>query len=72
MRRINELAKKAKLTGLTEAEKKEQKELRAFYLKRFREAFEKQLHQITIIDEHGNDVTPMKLKKAKNTFYDKQ
>ncbi len=64
LERINELAKKAKTTGLTEAERNEQKMLRERYLKRFRQAFEKQLLGITIIDKQGNDVTPVKLKRA--------
>lgn len=64
LQRINELAKKAKTEGLTEEERSEQKMLRERYLKRFRQAFEKQLHGITIIDKNGNDVTPLKLKNA--------
>lgn len=64
LERINELAKKAKTVGLTEEERNEQKCLRERYLKRFRQAFEKHLLGITIIDKHGNDVTPEKLKQA--------
>ena len=65
LNRINELAKKAKTEGLTDKEKIEQKALRGQYLKRFRSAFEKQLHGLTVVDEMGNDVTPEKLKKSK-------
>ncbi len=46
--RINELAKKAKETGLTKEEKAEQQELRQVYLKQFREQFRKQLENIDI------------------------
>lgn len=46
--RINYLAKKAKTNGLTELEKKEQKELREEYLKAFRKNFRSQLDCIEI------------------------
>ena len=42
--RINELARKKKTVGLTEDELKEQAELRAEYLKDFREGFKQQLN----------------------------
>lgn len=63
--RINELANKKKTEGLSEAEQQEQKELREQYLKEFRANTEKQLINLKIVDEDGNDVTPDKLKKAK-------
>lgn len=63
--RINELANKKKTEGLSEAEQQEQKELREQYLKEFRANTEKQLMNLKIVDEDGNDVTPDKLKKAK-------
>ena len=44
--RINELARKKKTVGLTEAEVKEQAELRAEYLKDFREGFRQQLDKL--------------------------
>lgn len=50
MDRINFLARKAKKTGLTEAEKKEQKQLREEYLAVFRENFRRQLENIEIVD----------------------
>lgn len=46
--RINYLAKKAKTEGLTNLEKKEQKELREEYLKAFRKNFKSQLDCIEI------------------------
>lgn len=61
--RINELARKAKQTGLTELEAKEQSKLRAEYLKTFRSSMLNTLKTVTVIDPNGNDVTPEKLKK---------
>ncbi len=54
--RINVLANKAKTVGLTDAEKAEQKVLRAEYLARFRESFKNQLDNIEIkyVDEIEN------------------
>lgn len=65
LNRINELAKKSKDSGLTLSEAKEQKELRAEYLKGFRTSFENQLHSVKVVDEEGTDVTPEALKESK-------
>ncbi len=65
LNRINTLAQKAKTVGLTAEEKKEQKQLRERYLKRFRSAFKNQLQNLKVVDETGNDVTPEKLKRSK-------
>lgn len=65
LNRINELAKKAKETGLTPDEKIEQDQLRKEYLKDFRSRMMDELTSIKIVDEKGNDVTPAKLKIAK-------
>lgn len=61
--RINELAKKAKETGLTELEAKEQSKLRGEYLQTFRSSMLNTLKSVSIVDPKGNDVTPEKLKK---------
>mgnify|MGYP005752362111 CR=1 FL=1 len=66
MKRINLLAKKAKSEGLTEEEAKEQKELRAEYVKTFRSSMVDTLKSVTIVDPNGNDVTPQKLKEEQN------
>jgi uncharacterized protein YnzC (UPF0291/DUF896 family) len=60
--RINYLARKAKETGLTEKEKKEQKELREAYLKNVRSSFKNQFKTMKVVDPKGNDVTPQKVK----------
>lgn len=61
--RINELAKKAKTSRLTEEEAKEQSALRAEYLQTFRSSMFNTLKGVTIVDPLGNDVTPKKLKE---------
>jgi uncharacterized protein YnzC (UPF0291/DUF896 family) len=61
--RINELAKKAKTSRLTEDEAKEQSALRAEYLQTFRSSMVNTLKGVTIVDPLGNDVTPKKLKE---------
>lgn len=62
MARINELARKKKTVGLTESELKEQAELRAQYLKDFREGFRRQLDNTYIQYEDG---TRVKLEQKK-------
>jgi uncharacterized protein YnzC (UPF0291/DUF896 family) len=66
--RINTLAKKAKLTGLTQEEAKEQSKLRSEYLAKFRSQMLNTIQNVKVIDPEGNDVTPEKVKKlqAKN------
>ncbi|MBN8207547.1 DUF896 domain-containing protein [Bacillus sp. NTK071] len=67
IQRINELSRKSKESSLTEAEKKEQKDLRQEYLKSLRSSFDNQLHSIKVVDEEGTDVTPNKLKESKKS-----
>ena len=64
IKRINELAKKAKEEGLSELETIERKELRKIYLKRFRESFRSQIEMMKIFDKDGKEVTPEKVKKV--------
>lgn len=61
--RINELAKKKKAEGLTDAEQKEQKRLREEYLSTFRSGMRHHIEGMKIVDPDGKDVTPEKLKK---------
>lgn len=51
--RINELARKSKAEGLTEAEAKEQKELRQRYIEAVRSNLRGQLNNIDIINKDG-------------------
>ena len=56
IKRINELAKKAKEQGLSEEEKLEQKKLREEYVAGFRRSLKAQLDNTYIIDKDGNKV----------------
>jgi uncharacterized protein YnzC (UPF0291/DUF896 family) len=64
IKRINELAKKAKEEGLTDVEILERKDLRQKYLKRFREGFRSQVEMMQIFDKSGKEVTPEKVKEV--------
>lgn len=61
--RINQLAKKAKTTGLTKAEAKEQSKLRGEYLQSFRASMRQTIENTRVFDPSGDEVTPMKLQK---------
>lgn len=54
VKRINELSRKSKAEGLTEAEKAEQATLRAQYIAEFRQGMMNTLDQVYIVDEKGN------------------
>lgn len=54
IKRINELARKAKATGLTDEEKNEQLRLRKAYIASFRNNLKQQLDNIILVDEKGN------------------
>lgn len=62
VKRINELYKKSKETGLTDEERKEQQKLREEYARSFREGLKRTLENAYVLDENGNEV---KLKKKK-------
>lgn len=68
LKRINELANKAKVEELDDAEKSEQASLRAQYLEKFRAGFKKQLMHVKVVDIDGEDVTPEKLKKEQEKY----
>lgn len=61
LNRINELAKKKKTEGLTEAETAEQAKLRKEYLADFRAGFRQQVESLKIVDKNGKEVTPQKV-----------
>lgn len=63
IKRINELANKAKAEELTEEEKEEQKNLRKEYIEIFRGNMKSTLMNVKVVDKEGTDVTPEKLKK---------
>lgn len=66
LKRINELAKKAKTEeGLSPEEKVEQKKLRQEYIDSLRSSFTNQITSLKVIDPEGTDVTPEKVKEIK-------
>ena len=60
--RINELARKKKVSGLSDEELLEQQLLRQRYLEEFRAGFKQRLDSVKVVDEDGNDITPIKRK----------
>lgn len=55
IKRINELAKKAKAEGLTEKERKEQHALRQEYLDAVRKSLRAQLQNIEFVEDEKNN-----------------
>ncbi len=51
--RINELARKSRTLGLTDAEAEEQQRLRTQYLREFRENMERTLQTVMVEQEDG-------------------
>ncbi|PID22711.1 hypothetical protein CSV61_03460 [Sporosarcina sp. P3] len=65
IKRINELANKKKTTGLSIEEAKEQTQLRKEYLETFRSSMRETIESVKVVDPEGNDVTPEKVKQAR-------
>lgn len=63
--RINELAKKQREVGLTNAEMVEQTVLQQDYLREIRGQVLNTVSGITVLDPLGNDVTPEKLQQER-------
>ena len=63
--RINELARKQKTVGLTDAEKAEQKKLREEYLVDFRKTLRGQLENISFVEADGS-ITPLSSLRKKD------
>lgn len=64
--RINELAKKQRQEGLTNAEMVEQTVLQQDYLREIRGQVLNTVSGITVLDPLGNDVTPEKVQRERN------
>lgn len=67
LNRINYLSKKSKEVGLNATEKKEQESLRKEYLEGFKASFVEQITSVKVLDPEGNDVTPEKVKRIKES-----
>ncbi len=63
LKRINELAHKAKDGSITKEEEDQQAQLRKEYLKNFRESFKSQIELMQIYNKEGEEVTPEKVKE---------
>ena len=63
--RINELARKSRTVGLTEAEAEEQQRLRAQYLREFRASMEQTLQSVRVEQEDGSYL-PLKKRTVKS------
>lgn len=70
--RINELAKKEREEGLTNAEVVEQTVLREDYLREIRGQVLNTFSGMTILDPLGNDVTPEKVRKEQGVDLKKE
>lgn len=66
LQRINDLAKKERDEGLTNAEMVEQQVLREDYLREIRGQVLNTFTGLKMLDPLGNDVTPEKVRQLKN------
>lgn len=66
IKRINELAKKSKESGLSEAEKQEQADLRRLYIDSMKQSLTAQLDNTYIIDSRGNKKKVRRKDQCKN------
>ncbi|WP_423364607.1 DUF896 domain-containing protein [Mycoplasma sp. P36-A1] len=66
IKRINELAAKAKECELSSEELKEREQLRKEYINAYKKSVTNQLLNVKVVNKHGKDITPEKLKKAKS------
>lgn len=64
--RINELARKSKESGLSDAEKEEQAKLRALYIDSIKKSLTSQLDNTYIVDKHGNKKKVQRKDKCQN------
>ncbi|KRL68409.1 DUF896 domain-containing protein [Companilactobacillus versmoldensis] len=63
VKKLNDLAHKAKAGTITKEEEKEQQALRKEYLQNFREGFKSQIEMMRVFDKEGKEVTPDKVRK---------
>ena len=66
--RINELARKARLYQLSDAEQQERKLLRQAYLRAITGQMNNMLATVTVVDSEGTDVTPQALRSAQKSM----
>lgn len=69
LQRINELAKKEREEGLTNAERVEQQTLREDYLREIRGQVINTITGVIVFDREGNDVTPDKVRELGTKKY---
>ncbi|PIO83600.1 DUF896 family protein [Loigolactobacillus backii] len=63
LKRINELAAKAKKSELTADEKQEQQQLRKEYIASFRENLRQQIETTQLFNKKGKEITPDKVQR---------